>query len=363
MTSLRLALDRAASSRNYDTAGRLHVRDSVITAAQVNEYLGSEINDWQRLGLDPDRRYKLLRDPEELSRAVHTFNGLPVLARHQPSTASDHPRDVTIGATGNDATFDGTELRNSLVIWPAYAIDLIESGEQRDLSCGYEFTADMTPGVYRGERYDGVMRNLIGNHVALVAAGRVEGAMIGDAAPHLGFDSTNNAFFRRRLPMRFERLRHVLFLAADSAAREHRRARDEEEEIPPTDEELSEAPADADSCLAIVKTMLADLPRDEAERLLEGLGKLADTGSPEMAANSEHIGGELLSEDRGRRGTHRFARRASGAGDRHRVDDRHRHRMTGDNALPRGVLPASERFANVGRNTVLGGGRNDGLSA
>ena len=36
----------------------------------------------------------------------------------------------------------------------------IESEEQRELSCGYRYTADMSPGTYRGQRYDGVMRQI-----------------------------------------------------------------------------------------------------------------------------------------------------------------------------------------------------------
>ncbi len=64
-----MALDRALSSRNYDSFGRLHVALTPISKATVNEYTGREIPSWKELGLDPDRSYRLLRDPAELRRA------------------------------------------------------------------------------------------------------------------------------------------------------------------------------------------------------------------------------------------------------------------------------------------------------
>ncbi len=174
-----MALDRAlaADKRQYDADGRLHVDQANISKAAVNEYLGREINSvmkdepgWKML--EPERRYKLLRHPEEIKKAVGTFNGLPILWIHKPASAQDHPHEITIGATGNDATFDHPYLKNSLSIWPAYASGAIEDGDQKQLSAGYAYKADMTPGEFEGEKYDGVMRDLVGNHLALVREGR-----------------------------------------------------------------------------------------------------------------------------------------------------------------------------------------------
>ena len=68
--------------------------------------------------------------------------------------------------------FDAPYLKNSLVVWDGEAIKLIEDDKQKELSCGYRYRADMTPGTYEGVRYDGVMRDIRGNHVALVEEGR-----------------------------------------------------------------------------------------------------------------------------------------------------------------------------------------------
>jgi hypothetical protein len=167
----------ATDKRTYDKDGHLHVDRANVTKAVVNPYLGHEINGvmkdtpgWRML--DPDRRYMLLRHPDELRKAVDSFNGKPILFTHKPASATDHPHDITIGATGNDASWEPPYIRNSLSIWPAYASEAIDDGSQKQLSAGYSYRADMTPGTYDGQRYDGVMRDIACNHVALVREGR-----------------------------------------------------------------------------------------------------------------------------------------------------------------------------------------------
>jgi hypothetical protein len=61
----------------------------------------------------------------------------------------------------------------TITVWDRRAIDAIESGDQRELSCGYSYRPIMRPGIFAGKRYDGVMRDIVGNHVALVESGRV----------------------------------------------------------------------------------------------------------------------------------------------------------------------------------------------
>lgn len=181
-SDLLCALDRN-SARTYDRDGRLHVEMSNISKATVNEYLGREIPDFDMLGLEPNKRYRLLRDPEELAKAVPTFNNLPLLSQHQPVTADSHPKELVIGALGSDAAFEAPFLRNSLVIWSKPDIDDVESEKKKELSCGYRYRADMTPGTYQSQQYDGVMRDIVGNHIALVKEGRAgPDVVVGDQA-------------------------------------------------------------------------------------------------------------------------------------------------------------------------------------
>lgn len=177
-----LAFDRA-TVRTIDVDGRLHVEISNISKATVNPYRGSEIPDWEALGLDANRIYFLLRDPEELARAAPTFNNIPLLSKHIPVSAAEPQKEFVVGATGSNASYQAPYLKNSLVVWDAVAIALIESEEQKELSSAYRYRADMTPGVYEGVAHDGVMRDIRGNHVALVEVGRAgPDVVVGDSS-------------------------------------------------------------------------------------------------------------------------------------------------------------------------------------
>lgn len=181
-TELKLAFDR--SVRSIDVDGRLHVKLSNISKANVCPYYGREIPGAESLGLTADKVYMLLRDPEELARAAPTFNNIPLLSKHVAVSADEPQKDLIVGSTGTNAVFESPYLKNSLVVWDAVAIAGIQTKEQCELSSAYRYTADMTPGVYEGAAYDGVMRNIQGNHVALVEVGRAgPDVVVGDSDP------------------------------------------------------------------------------------------------------------------------------------------------------------------------------------
>lgn len=174
--TVKFAFDR--SMRRVDADGHLHVERTHISKANVCPYYGREIPNWENLTLDgkplePDKVYRLYRDPAELKAAASSFAGKPLLIHHLPVTAEDFAPDLVVGTVGTDVTFDGTYLDAPLSIWTAEAIGVVESGEQRELSPGYRYRADMGRGhTPQGVAFDGVMRDIKGNHVALVAEGR-----------------------------------------------------------------------------------------------------------------------------------------------------------------------------------------------
>jgi 8-oxo-dGTP pyrophosphatase MutT (NUDIX family) len=194
-----VAMDRS-SVRRIDQDGHLFVEMTPISKANICPYYGREIPDWQRLGLDPDRKYQLLRDPEELERAAASFAGKPLLMIHTPVSADDHPKKITVGSVGTDVQFRHPYLLAPLSVWDGEAIRKIGNGEQKELSSSYRYRADMTPGNFEGRSYDGVMRDLAANHVALVREGRAgPDVVVGDEAmkhPWAGkfaFDETEEA--------------------------------------------------------------------------------------------------------------------------------------------------------------------------
>ena len=256
-----LAQDRSA--RSYDKDGRLHVAVSNISKAAVNPYYGREIPNYKQLGLDPEKVYYLLRDGEELANAAPTFRNLPLLSKHIPVSADEPQKDIEVGSTGSDVSFSAPYLHCSLSVWDAEAIAGIESGEQMELSSAYHYTADMTEGEYEGKHYDGVMRDIVGNHVALVDVGRAgRDVVVSDADPFItkesymklkqGAQARIRATLKPLLAQDAELSPDELLEVIGSLTKEVQTAEDDGEEMPPenvedvgTDEE--EATAEEES--------------------------------------------------------------------------------------------------------------------
>lgn len=171
------------SARSYDANGHLRVARTIITKADVNPYLGASIPRWQELGLDPNKEYNLLRDPDELRKALSTFEGLQLLIRHIPVGAENPEKESTIGSIGTTIEMDDEgKVYSSLRVFDQEGINYIESGKMQELSSGYAYDPDMTAGTWNGKHYDGIMRNIHGNHVAIVERGRIgSDAIIADS--------------------------------------------------------------------------------------------------------------------------------------------------------------------------------------
>jgi uncharacterized protein len=195
----RLAFDRG-SIRREDLDGRLHVDLTPISKAMICPYIGREIPGCEELGLDSERIYNLFRDPAELERAAPSFNKLPLLSSHVPVDSESYAPELVVGATGERASFKSPYLYQSLVIWAQPAIDGISDNSKKELSAAYHYTPDMTPGTTAdGEPYDGVMRNIIGNHVAIVVEGRSgHDVVVGDSLPKEIIEMTKPVLLSRK---------------------------------------------------------------------------------------------------------------------------------------------------------------------
>jgi len=215
MPVTRLAFDRTA--RRIDADGRLHVDRSHISKATVNPYYGREIPGYEELGLEPDKIYRLFRDPVELERGAPTFARLPILSEHVPVTV-DAPRpDLVVGAIGSEVAFSAPYLDADLCVWDAAAIAGIETDKVRELSCAYRYVPVMEAGEFEGQPYDGRMTKIQGNHLALVEVGRAGADVV---------VADRNPFTFKESAMKMTKLGKALFaalcaaspvLAADSA--------------------------------------------------------------------------------------------------------------------------------------------------
>lgn len=171
-----------SSARTTDVDGRLHVVDCKISAARVNEYLGSEVPGAEALGLDPGKIYRLYRDAGALRAAAASFENLPLMDNHVAVSANDPQKSRIVGTVSN-VRFQAPYLIADLAVWDADAIARIRDGSQKEISSAYRYRAEMTPGTVGGESFDGCMLGIAGNHVALVELGRVgPDVVVADAA-------------------------------------------------------------------------------------------------------------------------------------------------------------------------------------
>ena len=203
-----LAFDKA-SARTIDKDGRMHVSRSNISKANVCPYMGKEIPGWQSLGLDADKIYRLYRDPEELAKSAATFNNLPILLDHTYVSAEKPEKERVIGSMSG-VEFDTPYLAADLCFWDKSAIDAINAEAIEELSSAYHYKADMTPGTTpEGEAFDGVMRDIVGNHLALVERGRAgSDVIVADSDP----------FFKKESAMKQTKLGKALMVTLSAAS-------------------------------------------------------------------------------------------------------------------------------------------------
>jgi uncharacterized protein len=181
MTRHALAFDYA-SARRVDESGRLHVEGCRISAARVNEYLGSEIPGADALGLDPNRLYPLYRDAAALKASAPSFENMPLMSQHIIVSAAEPAKWAVAGSLSN-VRWAAPYLVADIAVWDQSAISRIRDGSQKEISCGYVYRPVMEPGSIGGVRFAGRMFDIRANHVALVPMGRVgSDCVVADAA-------------------------------------------------------------------------------------------------------------------------------------------------------------------------------------
>jgi hypothetical protein len=102
------------------------------------------------------------------SDSLATIPGAPVTDLHPPDLVTPaNVRELQRGFVAEGVKRDGRFVTAPIVIQDAAMIAAVESGERRELSCGYTCRLDWTPGEFEGERYDAIQRGIVANHVAL----------------------------------------------------------------------------------------------------------------------------------------------------------------------------------------------------
>lgn len=115
-----------------------------------------------------------LRPADEVFRAdsLATLRSAPVTEGHGAWVTPENYQSAALGHVSDSSVRrDGDLVSAELVIQSGVALPRLDSGDLHELSCGYALDYDPTPGVWNGERYDGVQRNIRYNHVALLPPG------------------------------------------------------------------------------------------------------------------------------------------------------------------------------------------------
>jgi hypothetical protein len=115
------------------------------------------------------------RPAEEVFRAdsLATLRSAPVTDGAHVWVDGKNWRKVSCGHVAEgSARQDNDLLVSELVIQDGDVLEAVDSGQRADISCGYTVDYDPTPGVFQGQPYDGVQRNIKYNHVTLLGAGQ-----------------------------------------------------------------------------------------------------------------------------------------------------------------------------------------------
>jgi len=118
--------------------------------------------------------FRELRLAEEVfdPASLESMRGAPVTDLHPRSLVS--PSNVTSlqkGFVGSKAKQDGIFVTATLTVQDAALIAAVERRERRELSPGYTCRVELKQGVHNGERYDGIQRGIVYNHLAIGPAG------------------------------------------------------------------------------------------------------------------------------------------------------------------------------------------------
>ncbi|HEX5034647.1 MAG TPA: DUF2213 domain-containing protein [bacterium] len=116
-----------------------------------------------------------LRLPDEVfkSDSLSTLAEIPLTNDHPPEMVrADNAKNYSVGFTSEKVERDDEFVKAGLTVTDAEAIKAMQEGKKVELSCGYSCDIEDAPGIYQGQHYDAVQRNIVYNHVALVEKGR-----------------------------------------------------------------------------------------------------------------------------------------------------------------------------------------------
>ncbi len=167
-------MSATTTARVPDVNGWYEVKNNPLSKVGVYPYLGSSIR-----APDPLKMYMVYRPAEELSQpdTLNSLKLLPWIDGHlmlgPPESGYTDPAKKGIdGVIGENVFYANGTIYGNIKVFSSKLASAIRQGKD-NLSCGYRCKYDWTPGVYKGQPYDCVQRDIRFNHLALVPTGRM----------------------------------------------------------------------------------------------------------------------------------------------------------------------------------------------
>lgn len=168
-------IDSISMDRTYYTDEGYLVDHPIVTTCGIFEYKN-----------DDGSTRRELRLPEYVfdEKSLESYKGKPIIITHDAGEVDkENVRREQIGTIMSKGYRDGENVRCEIIIHDTNAL---KSCGLKELSLGYSLDTDDTPGIYCGEKYDCIQKNIEINHLALVGEARA-----GETA-RLNIDSKDN---------------------------------------------------------------------------------------------------------------------------------------------------------------------------
>lgn len=153
-----------------DGNGYWEIKHNPISKVGVFPYMGRSISD----ECEPDKIYYVFRSADTLKASVDTWDNppKPFINDHEMlgegfSKIDDRPVQGVI----HNPVFEDDTLYADISVYSESLKDKIENGK-KELSLGYFCKYRKEKGIYKGQAYDFVQEDMVGNHIALVDNGR-----------------------------------------------------------------------------------------------------------------------------------------------------------------------------------------------
>lgn len=157
-------------SKVVDTNSFWLIKHNPISKVGVFPYMGRSISD----ECEPNKVYYVYRSADTLSQSVPTWDNppKPFIDDHEMlgegfSKIDDRPVQGVI----SNPVFENDTLYADISVYSESLKDKIANGK-KELSLGYFCKYRKEKGVYKGQAYDYVQEDMVGNHIALVDNGR-----------------------------------------------------------------------------------------------------------------------------------------------------------------------------------------------